>query len=153
MNHNVDSQQYVCAGTLQTLDILTHAANAITAQPLDHAALQALVRSHITASATDNKPITLKRGTATIPLSGIDVPFHSSFLLPNLPAFREVLLENIKKEAVDPKKLIGRYVPNVTAKPFEVTRESFEHVYQVTKSERLKEVLENWDSSYAIQAQ
>lgn len=83
---------------------------------------------------------------------GIDVPFHSSFLLPNLPAFREVLLQNIKREAIDPKKLVGKYVPNVTARPFETSKESFEHAYRITKSDRLKVVLDNWESRYAIDA-
>lgn len=83
---------------------------------------------------------------------GIDVPFHSKFLLPSLPAFREVLLQNIKQEDIDPTKLIGKYVPNVTARPFEISKESFEHVYQVTKSERLKDVLDNWETRYAIDA-
>jgi hypothetical protein len=31
------------------------------------------------------------RGSATIPLTGIDVPFHSSILRPWMPAFRRVL--------------------------------------------------------------
>ena len=149
VNHNVEVQQYVCAGTLQTLDILTQAANALASQSLDSAALPTLVRDYITKNAGRTEPITLTRGKATIPIAGIDVPFHSSFLLPNLPAFREVLLQNIKQEAIDPRKLIGKYVPNVTARPFDISKESFEKVYEITKSERLKEVLDNWDSRYA----
>lgn len=63
-----------------------------------------------------------------------------------------MLLQNIKQEDIDPTKLIGKYVPNVTARPFEISKESFEHVYQVTKSERLKDVLDNWETRYAIDA-
>ena len=145
-------QQYVCAGTLQALDTLGHAANALSSRNLDHTSLLALIRTHIAQITTRTEPITLERGKATIPIAGIDVPFHSSFLLPNLPAFREVLLQNIKQEDIDPTKLIGKYVPNVTARPFEVSKESFEHVYRITKSERLKDVLDNWESRYAVGA-
>ena len=119
---------------------------------MDQTSLLALIRAYIAQLATQSEPITLKRGTATIPIVGIDVPFHSKFLLPNLPAFREVLLQNIKQEDIDPKKLIGKYVPNVTARPFEISKESFEHVYQITKSERLRDVLDNWESRYAVGA-
>ena len=145
-------QQYVCAGTLQALDTLRHAANALSSQNLDHTSLLALIRTYIARITTQTEPITLQRGTATIPITGIDVPFHSSFLLPNLPAFREVLLQNIKQEDIDPTKLIGKYIPNVTARPFEISKESFGHVYQITKSERLKDVLDNWESRYAVGA-
>jgi fatty acid synthase subunit beta len=88
--------------------------------------------------------VSLDRGKATIPLAGIDVPFHSSFLRPNLAAFREVLEQNIRKDWMDPEKLIGRYVPNVTAKPFDISKEAFEYAYQATGSERLKHVLDHW---------
>ena len=152
VNYNVEMQQYVCAGTLQALDTLGHAANALSSQNLDHTSLLALIRAYIAQMAIQTDPITLERGTATIPIVGIDVPFHSSFLLPNLPAFREVLLQNIKQEDIDPTKLIGKYVPNVTARPFDISKESFEHVYQITKSERLKDVLDNWQSRYTVSA-
>lgn len=99
--------------------------------------------------ADQKGPIVLGRGKATIPLAGLDVPFHSSFLLPNLSSFRDVLLQNIEQQSIDPKNLIGRYVPNVTARPFQITKESFEQAYKVTKSDRLHDVLENWDKLYA----
>lgn len=63
-----------------------------------------------------------------------------------------MLLQNIKQEAIDPNKLIGKYVPNVTARPFGISKADFEHVYQVTKSERLKDVLDNWANRYAMDA-
>jgi len=91
------------------------------------------------------KPLTLERGFATIPLKGIDVPFHSTFLRSGVKPFRSFLLKKINKTTIDPAKLIGKYIPNVTAKPFELTKEYFEEVYRLTNSPRIANVLANWD--------
>ena len=92
------------------------------------------------------KPLDLERGFATIPLKGIDVPFHSTFLRSGVKPFRSFLLKKINKTTIDPSKLIGKYIPNVTAKPFELTKEYFEDVYRLTNSPKIKEVLANWES-------
>ncbi len=91
------------------------------------------------------RPIELQRGFATIPLKGIDVPFHSTFLRSGVKPFRSFLLKKINKNSIDPSKLIGKYIPNVTAKPFEITKEYFEEVYKLTNSPRIGNVLANWD--------
>lgn len=91
------------------------------------------------------KPIVLERGFATIPLRGIDVPFHSTFLRSGVKPFRSFLLKKINKTTIDPSKLIGKYIPNVTARPFEITKEYFEDVYKLTGSPRIANVLANWD--------
>jgi fatty acid synthase subunit beta len=91
------------------------------------------------------QPIDLERGFATIPLKGIDVPFHSTFLRSGVKPFRSFLLKKINKTTIDPSKLIGKYIPNVTAKPFEITKEYFEEVYKLTNSPRIGNVLANWD--------
>ena len=91
------------------------------------------------------KPLDLQRGFATIPLKGIDVPFHSTFLRSGVKPFRSFLLKKINKTSIDPGKLIGKYIPNVTAKPFELTRAYFEEVYKLTNSPRIATVLANWD--------
>ena len=91
------------------------------------------------------KPIDLQRGFATIPLKGIDVPFHSTFLRSGVKPFRSFLLKKINKTSIDPSKLVGKYVPNVTAKPFAITREYFEEVYKLTNSPRIGHVLANWE--------
>ncbi len=51
-------------------------------------------------------------------LPGIDVPFHSSRLAPAVAPLR-AQLEGLVG-AVDPGRLVGRWVPNVTGRPFEV---------------------------------
>src|SRR5277367_1611186 len=91
------------------------------------------------------QPIELERGFAVIPLKGIDVPFHSTFLRSGVKPFRSFLLKKINKTTIDPSKLIGKYIPNVTAKPFELTKEYFEEVYKLTNSPRIGHVLANWD--------
>lgn len=91
------------------------------------------------------KPLELQRGFATIPLKGIDVPFHSTFLRSGVKPFRSFLLKKINKTSIDPGKLIGKYIPNVTAKPFEISKAYFEEVYKLTNSPRIGNVLANWD--------
>ena len=99
------------------------------------------------ASMTEQKPqpINLERGFATIPLKGIDVPFHSTFLRSGVKPFRSFLLKKINRTTIDPQKLVGKYIPNVTAKPFELTKEYFEEVYRLTNSPRIGSVLANWE--------
>ena len=91
------------------------------------------------------KPISLERGFATIPLRGIDVPFHSTFLRSGVKPFRSFLLKKINKTTIDPSKLVGKYIPNVTARPFEITKEYFEDVYRLTNSPRIAHILANWE--------
>lgn len=91
------------------------------------------------------KPIELQRGLATIPLRGIDVPFHSTFLRSGVKPFRSFLMKKILKSSIDPGKLVGKYIPNVTAKPFALTKEYFEDVYKLTNSPRIGQVLKDWD--------
>ena len=92
------------------------------------------------------QPIELERGFAVIPLKGIDVPFHSTFLRSGVKPFRSFLLKKINKTSIDPGKLVGKYIPNVTAKPFEISKEYFEEVYKLTNSPRIAKVLEEWES-------
>jgi fatty acid synthase subunit beta len=91
------------------------------------------------------QPLSLERGFATIPLKGIDVPFHSTFLRSGVKPFRSFLQKKINKTSIDPAKLIGKYIPNVTAKPFQITKEYFEEVYKLTNSPRIGAVLANWE--------
>jgi fatty acid synthase len=49
-------------------------------------------------------------------LPGIDVPFHSSLLAPAVPALRDELERLVGP--VDHRRLVGRWVPNVTGRAF-----------------------------------
>jgi fatty acid synthase subunit alpha, fungi type len=106
--------------------------------------------------------IVLERGFATIPLPGIDVPFHSRYLWAGVLPFRACTLtfillthdthcypldlsKKINHSQLDPDMLVGKYIPNLVARPFEVTREYAQLIYDQTSSPRLDKVLKNWD--------
>ncbi|CCH45960.1 fatty acid synthase [Wickerhamomyces ciferrii] len=158
VNYNVENQQYVAAGDLRALDTLGNVLNFIKLQKIDIVKLQEQlslekVEEHLNEiidevskkSTAKAQPIDLERGFATIPLRGISVPFHSSYLRNGVKPFKAFLEKNILKENVKTDRLIGKYIPNLTAKPFEVTKEYFQDVYELTKSDKIKEVLDNWD--------
>ncbi|KAJ9203816.1 hypothetical protein DTO164E3_2170 [Paecilomyces variotii] len=158
VNYNVANMQYVAAGDLRALDTLTNLLNVLKAQKIDIQALMQTmsledVKAHLVniinecvkTTEAKPKPIQLERGFATIPLRGIDVPFHSTFLRSGVKPFRSFLLKKINKTTIDPSKLIGKYIPNVTARPFEITKEYFEDVYRLTNSPRIANILANWE--------
>lgn len=84
----------------------------------------------------------LSRAVATTPLTGIDIPFHSSFMKGGIPAFRRFLYSHIQTNDVDPAKLINRYVPNLTAKLFNLERCYFERTNEISNSPVLGRILE-----------
>lgn len=143
---------------MRALDCLANVLNVIKAQKIDIQALMSKmsledVKAHLVEiiaecvklTESKPKPLELERGFATIPLRGIDVPFHSTFLRSGVKPFRSFLLKNINRTTIDPSKLMGKYIPNVTAKPFQITREYFEDVYRLTNSPRIAHVLANWN--------
>ena len=60
------------------------------------------------ARASAGGYVSLARGQATIPLPGIDVPFHSTFLQGGVTAFRSILRERLDPNFFDATKLVGR---------------------------------------------
>ncbi|KAK1075938.1 beta subunit of fatty acid synthetase, partial [Friedmanniomyces endolithicus] len=104
-----------------------------------------IIKECAAQTETKPKPLDLQRGFATIPLKGIDVPFHSTFLRSGVKPFRSFLLKKIQKESIDPGKLVGKYIPNVTARPFEITKAYFEDVFRLTNSPRIGGILANWE--------
>lgn len=158
VNYNIANMQYVCAGDLRALDTLTGVTNYVKAMNIDIEQMLKefpieLVKEKLVeiikecAARTDAKPkpLELERGFATIPLRGIDVPFHSTFLRSGVKPFRSFLLKKINKTTIDPAKLVGKYIPNVTAKPFALTKEYFEDVHRLTNSPRIGHILANWE--------
>lgn len=158
VNYNVANQQYVAAGDLRALDTLTNVLNVMKIKKINVDKLQEMmsvevlkehlaeiVREVSVKSVNKPQPIELERGFATIPLPGISVPFHSSYLLSGVNPFKTFLSKRIAKNAVKPASLVGKYIPNLTAKPFEVSKEYFEEVYKLTNSEQIKDILDRWD--------
>ena len=159
VNFNVENSQYVCAGHLNALDCLGNVLNFLKQQKIDMEKLMATLTLDevkqrlseiVTASAEKSRkkaaegPIDLERGYATIPLKAIDVPFHSTFLRNGVRPFRSYLSKKIFRSQINPSLLLHRYIPNVTAKPFSISREYVEEVHKLTGSPKLANVLNNW---------
>ncbi len=152
VNYNVRNMQYVCAGDLQGLDVLMGVMDGIKVHKIDLRLLDTkreeligIIEEMAKRTEAKPKPLELVRGAATIPLRGIDVPFHSTYLRSGVESFRAFLLDKLGRTSVDPGKLVGKYIPNVTARPFELSKEYFEYVYSLTRSNRIGKVLEDWD--------
>nr|BAA36384.1 fatty acid synthetase [Schizosaccharomyces pombe] len=160
VNYNVENQQYVVSGNLLSLSTLGHVLNFLKVQKIDFEKLkETLTIEQLKEQLTDiveachaktleqqkkTGRIELERGYATIPLK-IDVPFHSSFLRGGVRMFREYLVKKIFPHQINVAKLRGKYIPNLTAKPFEISKEYFQNVYDLTGSQRIKKILQNWD--------
>ncbi|KAG8905251.1 3-oxoacyl-[acyl-carrier-protein] synthase [Tulasnella sp. 403] len=162
VNFNVEGQQYVCAGELVALQTLTNVLNFLKKEKIDIAKLtetysvekvkemlQDIVdKAHKTSLEKQEAEgyIKLERGFATIPLPGIDVPFHSRYLWAGVMPFRAYLSKKINPVHINPDLLVGKYVPNLIAEPFQITREYAQKIYDQTSSPRLDKVLKSWES-------
>ncbi|KAJ2798834.1 fatty acid synthase alpha subunit Lsd1, partial [Coemansia guatemalensis] len=116
VNHNVENWQYIDVSKL------------IQEMPLE--AVQEQLGKIIDGSLAkaDEKRerdgfIHLERGQSTIPLLGIDLRVND---------INYSLLKHL-------------YIPNLTARPFEVSRDYFEEVHEMTGSARIARALKNWD--------
>ncbi|KAI0635636.1 fatty acid synthase [Trametes polyzona] len=161
VNFNVEGQQYVCAGELVALQTMTNVLNYLKIEKIDIAKLtekftvdqvKEMLGDIVTSCYEKAKEqqakegyIKLERGFATIPLPGIDVPFHSRYLWAGVMPFRAYLSKKINPAHLNPDTLVGKYVPNLVAKPFEVTKEYAQLIYDQTLSPRLDKVLRKWD--------
>ena len=87
-------------------------------------------------------PVVLQRGRATIPLK-VNVPFHSSLLRPGVQSFRQFLSRNLAESCIHPDRLVNKYIPNLTARPFELSRTYVESVLALTESPVLENLLCN----------
>lgn len=167
VNYNVTCRQYVCAGhvsvssiaiffsspcatthkvpQIKALSILTSVSNDLASLPapqsLDHAQLNGIIASHTRRASPITSSKQLTNGTATIPLRGIDIPFHSRLLHIHIDDYRRYLEKRIKVEDVRPEQLVGKWVPNVTGKPFALERAYVEEVQKVVGGRRLVELL------------
>ncbi|KAJ2495943.1 fatty acid synthase alpha subunit Lsd1, partial [Coemansia sp. RSA 1972] len=138
VNYNVRNYQYVVAGSLANLAVLRLVLDDMAANGFsDKFSIEQMVKQ---VQVTSETPV---RGTATIPLTGINVPFHSQLLLEGVALFRDVLLAKIG--SVESAALEQRYIPNLTGMPFEVSQEYFKLVYDATRSSAIKEALNDWD--------
>ncbi|KAK9235158.1 acyl transferase domain-containing protein [Lipomyces kononenkoae] len=156
VNFNISNRQYVCAGELIALDCLTKLLDRIAkglnvdwinrpGSGLDgKTVFLSAVRSIIQEAQAKKTRVELKRGTGITPLEGIDVPFHSTLLRPGVATFRDFLASKIDPSNIDAKKLVNKWVPNLTGKPFRNDRKYFEYVYNLTGSVPLQKLLGEW---------
>lgn len=101
-----------------------------------------MVKRQMPASQSVSHDKPLERGKATIPLNGIDIPFHSKMLRAEIQNYREYLSTKITANDVEPDEFVDRWVPNVVGTPFSLERKYVQHVQQVTGSERLGQLLQ-----------
>lgn len=142
VNFNVRGLQYVVAGHVIALDVLEQCLSS--GEPTQ-ALGTAVDRSRKRFDACKERDVVfeLARGAATIPLPGIDVPFHSRQLLSGVPAFRELLEPRLPLHRVERvlHRLVGKYIPNVTAKFFNVDIDYVELSFKATDSPALRSLL------------
>ena len=123
VNYNLAGQQYAIAGTIAGLKAL----KADSARRV---------------AAFGGKP-------AFMLVPGIDVPFHSTLLRKGVPEFRDKL-DALLPAYIDYRgRLVDRYIPNLVATPFEMTKEFAAKILEVVPSDRIKAALDDpavWDS-------
>ena len=123
VNYNLAGQQYAIAGTIAGLKAL----KADSARRV---------------AAFGGKP-------AFMLVPGIDVPFHSTLLRKGVPEFRDKL-DALLPAYIDYRgRLVDRYIPNLVATPFEMTKEFAAKILEVVPSERIKAAFDDpavWDS-------
>ena len=124
VNFNVAQMQYVVAGQLLALDALSEALKVVPAHARDAAGTEAAASAGCATAIANREacaragvPFVLRRGTATIPLPGIDVPFHSRQLLAGVPAFRQLLEPRLDVDIVSGAmgRLVGKVGMIITA--------------------------------------
>jgi len=175
VNLNVANQQYVCAGELRALATLTNVLNMLKAQKIDLEKLSKMMSVEdlkdklmeiidgcwdmAVEKEKNDGSVILERGFATIPLPGIDVPFHSRYLWPGVMAFRNYLIKKIDVLQLNPDRLIGKYIPNLmwvlcclsfgtdlsSAEPFEVSRAYVQKIFDETSSPRMEVIIKGWE--------
>ncbi|CAO1626995.1 unnamed protein product [Sympodiomycopsis kandeliae] len=167
VNWNVATTQLVLAGELISLHTLTQTLNWLKIKKIDVKALSQtmdeaqlrehlseIVKGHYAAALEDQKEqggrIELARGFCTIPLPGIDVPFHSRYLMGGVGPFRNYLSKKLNWRNIKPSTLIGRYIPNLVAEPFRTDKEWVELVYNSSNSARLARVLRDWEKEWVL---
>ncbi|KAH8693926.1 putative fatty acid synthase beta subunit [Talaromyces proteolyticus] len=159
VNLNVENMQYVCAGEVRCLDVLAGVLDYLVSHriPLDTSAtgtpaeLKNVVQSALAKTMAKSLPLILERSKATIPLK-VNVPFHSSLLRSGVGSFRRLLERSIPPHMVQPELLIGKYIPNLTARPFELSKAYCSDILALTESPRVKEMLDNWDRYTGVAA-
>ncbi len=120
VNYNVRDRQYAVTGHTRALAAL---ADALAAR----------------------QPAGAKPAYLEVP--GIDVPFHSRALVDGVADFRRALDRHLPAR-IDHRRLVGRYIPNLVAAPFALTRSFAERVRDAVgpaSRATLDDIIARWD--------
>ncbi|GMF15411.1 unnamed protein product [Phytophthora lilii] len=123
VNFNIQQRQYVVAGENVNLETLSLALSAFkTLKSTDDEDVEKVIAESLVQARgrkekceQSGRPFTMARGLATIPLVGIDVPFHSRELLGGVPSFRALLRTKFDPLVLERQLplLVNRYTPNL----------------------------------------
>ncbi|KAL4769282.1 putative sterigmatocystin biosynthesis fatty acid synthase subunit beta [Aspergillus nidulans var. acristatus] len=143
VNYNVHSRQYVCAGHVRSLWVLGHVCDDLSrsTSPDSPQTMSECIARHITSSCSVTNETELTRGRATIPLAGVDIPFHSQMLRGHIDGYRQYLRHHLRVSDIKPEELVGRWIPNVVGRPFSLDAQYIRLVQGVTQSRPLLELL------------
>ncbi|EUA87312.1 maoC like domain protein [Mycobacterium ulcerans str. Harvey] len=119
VNFNLRGSQYAIAGTVRGLE-----------------ALEAEVERRRELSGG-------RRSFILVP--GIDVPFHSRVLRVGVAEFRRSLDRVMPRDA-DPDLIIGRYIPNLVPRLFNLDRDFIQEIRDLVPAEPLDEILADYDT-------
>ena len=81
-----------------------------------------------------------------IEVPGIDVPFHSRVLEGGVARFRETL-DSRFPDVIPVETLVGRYIPNLVPRVFNLSHEYVQEVFDYTGSEPLQGLLKDWEEA------
>ncbi|KAI0871151.1 enoyl reductase domain of FAS1 [Hypoxylon argillaceum] len=156
VNFNLEDEQYVCAGHVRNIRTLTELLNFLSkkgkagaedvkellaARDRRTSVLGQEISAQVAKSQTFPLNMELQRGKATIPLVGIDIPFHSKLLRPGVAAYRRFLQQCIQVKDIRPESMIDKFTPNVTGKSFSIATSYIEETAKLTRSSVLRELV------------
>jgi fatty acid synthase len=125
VNYNIRDQQYIIAGQMSDI----------------HSVINQFEGTNTTFSGK------LQRTRCSIPLAGIDVPFHSKLLYPMVEQFRQLLRkECFPNGRLEYQVLENRYIPNLVGQYFQLSKEFVQQCLEYCSSDVLKQLLQDWDS-------
>jgi malonyl CoA-acyl carrier protein transacylase len=101
VNYNVDNWQYIVTGHNANLEALRVVLTTLKEHPTKKQELPQLVEQAMEQFPASFPLYSITSGPATMPLPGVDVPFHSQSLLGEVPRFREYLLKTLDHKTLD----------------------------------------------------
>ncbi|KAF9508762.1 hypothetical protein BS47DRAFT_1365687 [Hydnum rufescens UP504] len=133
VNYNVEGSQYVCAGDLLALQSLTNVLNYLKKENID---IQKLMKTY---SIDRVKEMLQEIVDNCIKAARQKQEADDGYIV------LEYLSKKINSAHLNPDLPVGKYIPNLIAKPFEISREYAQIIYDQTSSPRLDKVLKNWE--------